>query len=72
MFEVLKKFKYSPNGIKVVEFQKGDVVEIVSESVKSLEQGGYIKAKKATKTIEQAPDLELETKPAPTSRRSNK
>lgn len=72
MFEVLKKFKYSPDGLAVVEFKKGDKVDIVEGSVKSLVQGGYIKPAKETEVIEQASQPKIETKPAPTRRGRSK
>ena len=72
MFEVLKSFKYSADGLNVVDLQKGQIVEICDGICESLTNDGFIRfVKKPTPKIE-VPKVELETKPMPTRRRSTK
>ena len=75
MFEVLKGFKYSPNGLQVKVMEKGDIVEILSNS-EALVREGYLKA--VAKTVAEPKEIEasevpkLETKPMPTAIRRRK
>lgn len=64
MFEVLKSFKYSPDGIEVLDLKKGDIVNVKDNVVKALTSEGYIKAAKNGDLKIKSSDVKIETKPA--------
>ena len=42
-YEVLKTFKYSPDGIKIVDLKKGDIDGINEGDIESMIKAGYVK-----------------------------
>lgn len=52
-FKALKKFPYSPNGIKTVGLEAGDIVEVEKpDSIKTLIKHGYFEEVKEVDVVE--------------------
>lgn len=60
MYEILKDFNFSTNGIEIVSLKKGDTFNFATSSIDGLIQDGFLKpiVKVETKIIK-----DIETKP---------
>ena len=63
-YEVLKDFKYSPNGIQVVKLKKGDSAELSDERADKRIKAGYV-ADITTKETEEEPEKQDEAVKTP-------
>ena len=60
-YEILKTFKYSPDGIKIVDLKKGETDGINDNDIESMIKAGFIKEadskKMSTLLVDPGPEL---------------
>lgn len=63
MYEILKDFNFSPNGIEVITLKKGDIFNYETSSIKGLIDEGFLKfVEIETKIVEKIETKKLKIK----------